>query len=235
MDTEAKHYRSMKNAVWLFLYLLVNANRGTGVLIRKHKTISADMGVSRDMVLRWMNVLRKGGYITTANTGRYLAIQVRNWRPVGKWRKIQLQKSGESDSRSRKYPNSPRPAFPPIPVHSDPKPAASRAANDTKIQIIFNNQMQHTTAFGPSDDPFQSIGACAKHELLAWDLAKALDDADGIRLYRVYSQRYSEELLRKVLDEVQQVPVHRIKRSRAALFVHLVQHYAKGATTNPGD
>ena len=46
VDAEAKHYRKMKNAVWLYLYLLLNANRGTGVLMRKTKTISADMGVT---------------------------------------------------------------------------------------------------------------------------------------------------------------------------------------------
>ena len=36
MDMEAKHYRKMKNAVWLYLYLLLNANRRTALLMRHY-------------------------------------------------------------------------------------------------------------------------------------------------------------------------------------------------------
>ena len=36
--------------------------------MRKIATTSKDMGVTRDAVLRWLNVLRKGGYIETVNT-----------------------------------------------------------------------------------------------------------------------------------------------------------------------
>ena len=48
MDAEARHYRKMKNAIWLYLYLLLNANRKTGVLMRNIETVSRDMGVPRD-------------------------------------------------------------------------------------------------------------------------------------------------------------------------------------------
>jgi len=79
MDQEARHYRKMKNAVWLFLYLLLNANGRSGVLERKIGTISSEMGIKRDTILRWLNILRKHGYIATQNTGRGLFIQIKEW------------------------------------------------------------------------------------------------------------------------------------------------------------
>lgn len=41
MDAEGKHYQRMKNALWLYLYFLLTANRKTGWLVRKTGTICA--------------------------------------------------------------------------------------------------------------------------------------------------------------------------------------------------
>ena len=89
MDVEAKHYREMKNAIWLLLYLLLNANRRTGVLMRKVRTISKDMGITRDMTIRWLKILRTEGYIITLNNGRYLSIQIKNWKGTSRPGQIQ--------------------------------------------------------------------------------------------------------------------------------------------------
>ena len=86
----------------------------------------------------------------------------------------------------------------------------------------------------PDDGAFKSIGSYAWQELLAWDLAKALNDPHGINLYRSYCRKYPEELLRKALAEVRELPSHKIKKGRGALFNYLVQLYAKGTTENPG-
>ncbi len=238
MDTEAKHYRKMKNAVWLYLYLLLNARRGAGVLMRKTRTISRDMGVSRDNVLRWLNVLREEGYIATQNTGRYLTIQVQNWKPLTRRTETRPQMSGSSDTSSWKYPTPSRPRVPPFPDHSGPKPGASGPPNKREINKLLNNEtqdtMQHATAHDPGDRAFKTIGSCAHQELLAWELAKALDDPAGIGRYRSCCRRYPEELLRKVLSEVNQAAATRTKEARLILFNHLLQHYAQGTTENPG-
>ena len=94
--------------------------------------------------------------------------------------------------------------------------------------------MQHTVISNPGDGAFKSIGFCVKQGLLAWDLARALDDPNGISLYRAYCQRYPEELLRKVLGEVKAVPAYAIKKGRGALFNYLMQQYAQETTKNPG-
>jgi hypothetical protein len=93
---------------------------------------------------------------------------------------MQPQKREASDSSSWKYPTPFRAPIPPVPVHFAPKPSILSAANDTKIQIILNNNMQNNIKCSPDDGAFKSIGTCAWQELLAWDLAKALDDPGGI-------------------------------------------------------
>ncbi len=94
--------------------------------------------------------------------------------------------------------------------------------------------MQNNIKCDPDDGAFKSIGNCAWQELLAWDLAKALDDPHGINLYRSYCRKYPEELLRKALGEAKAVPAHAIKKGRGALFNYLVQQYAQETTENPG-
>jgi DNA-binding transcriptional ArsR family regulator len=72
----------MKNALWLYLYLLLNAKRNSGFLMKKIRTISADTGISRATITGWLDVLRRHGYIATQNTGRCLLIQVRKWKTL---------------------------------------------------------------------------------------------------------------------------------------------------------
>ncbi len=83
MDKEAKHFKKMKNAIWLYLYLMLNAKRSNGYLMKKIGTICKDMGISRATIKGWLNVLRTRGYISTQNTGRCLLIQVHKWKAVG--------------------------------------------------------------------------------------------------------------------------------------------------------
>ncbi len=79
-DEQAKHYQKMKSAIWLFLYFILCADRRTGSVARKIRTISSHTGFGKEKILRWMNLLRKNGYIETENNGRCLLIQIKNWR-----------------------------------------------------------------------------------------------------------------------------------------------------------
>lgn len=234
MDPEAKHYRTMKNAVWLYLYFLVNANRKSGILMRKIGTVSNDMGVTRDTVLRWLHVLRSAGYVETVNTGRSLTIQVTRWKALAGVGQTPLQKSDLSNFRYGKYPTPPQGPFRAIPPRIGAVPGFTVAGNDTKMQINIINDLRGGIANKGTKRGFTGIGASVRQELLAQELAKGLNDAAGINLYRSYSAKYPEWLLRKVLAEVQAIPPERITKGRGALFNYLVQHYAKGITQNLG-
>ena len=64
-----------------------------------------------------------------------------------------------------------------------------------------------------------------KKEMLASEIAEKLDDWRNIRQYLSYTRRYPEIVLREFLSQALQTPSHRIKKSRAALFVYLVKIY----------
>lgn len=84
VEPTAKHYRSMGKAVWLYLYLIVHANRKTGILFRLVSVIAADMGLPVRTVGHWLAKLRKGEYIQTVSNGRGLIIAVLKWKPIGR-------------------------------------------------------------------------------------------------------------------------------------------------------
>ncbi len=81
-EETAKHYKAMGRAVWLYLYLIVYADRKTGILYRKTATIARDMGIHARTIQYWLTRLRKGGYILTSSTGRALMITITKWRPI---------------------------------------------------------------------------------------------------------------------------------------------------------
>jgi hypothetical protein len=65
----------------------------------------------------------------------------------------------------------------------------------------------------------------SREELLALDLAEALDDRDGFPYYLTVAQKYPESHIRRVLRQVREVPAERIRTSRGALFNWLIHRY----------
>ena len=80
----ARHYKAMGRAVWLYLYLIIHADRKTGKLYRKISTIEKDIGIPKRTVQMWLKVLRDHGYIVTTRTGRALVVSISKWRPIGR-------------------------------------------------------------------------------------------------------------------------------------------------------
>src|SRR5690242_9393130 len=83
-DHTGKHYRGMKSAVWLFLYLVMHADRKTGRLIRHYDTMVKETGLTRRTIRHWLAILKRHGYVTVEQTGgsRPLVIQVQKWKPL---------------------------------------------------------------------------------------------------------------------------------------------------------
>jgi hypothetical protein len=81
-DPTAKHYKKMGNAVWLYLYLLISANRSDGTVLRRLETIALQTGYNERTVARWLQELREEGYITSTSNGRSLRIVITKWRPI---------------------------------------------------------------------------------------------------------------------------------------------------------
>ena len=66
----------------------------------------------------------------------------------------------------------------------------------------------------------------SRQELLAHDLAEALNDPAHFTIYLLYAKQYPESFLRRVLAETKMTPDTKIRKSRSALFNYLVYHYA---------
>ena len=75
----------------------------------------------------------------------------------------------------------------------------------------------------------------SKEKSFAQELALSLNDHESLSLYESYARRYSESLLQKILEEVLQVPIERIRKSRGALFTYLLKKYAHNSHNNHRD
>jgi len=78
---------------------------------------------------------------------------------------------------------------------------------------------------GDAKGDFSDWSPRSREELLAWDLAAALDDEKGLPFYIFCAKRYPEAFLRAVLGRVMEIPENRIKKSRGALFNYIVQSH----------
>lgn len=81
-EPNARHYSQMKQAVWLYLYFLVNANARKGTLFRKLSTISKDTGIPSRTIRRWLGILKRHQYIEAEYNGSFWQIAITKWRPI---------------------------------------------------------------------------------------------------------------------------------------------------------
>jgi hypothetical protein len=94
--------------------------------------------------------------------------------------------------------------------------------NDTKRIKNINNidKRKNWVAGFKASEKFKPR---TREELLAIDLARDLDDYQGLPFYIYLSKNYPESLLRKILGQVKNIPQDKIKKSRGALFNYLIQ------------
>jgi hypothetical protein len=83
-DISGKHYKAIKNAIWLYLFLLSAANHVSGKLFMRIDTIARETSFSTRSVNRWLRILREKGYIRTHSNGRSLDISIEKWRPISR-------------------------------------------------------------------------------------------------------------------------------------------------------
>jgi biotin operon repressor len=118
---------------------------------------------------------------------------------------------------------------------NDPSDRTPRNTNKNHLTRINNKNIDDKNFLNPDGNTCKGFKPRSREELLALDLAQALNDLRGLPLYLSYARKYPESLLRKVLGEVKEIPDEKIKRRRAALFNYLVQKYAKKASKNIRD
>lgn len=61
-------------------------------------------------------------------------------------------------------------------------------------------------------------------DALAYEIAQTLNDPDSLPQFKIYVETYPRQFLLDMLARTMSVPDHKVKKSRGALFVFLVQH-----------
>ena len=97
-----------------------------------------------------------------------------------------------------------------------PPPEILKMANEEfKINITKGNVLEED--FTPKD----------KKDLLALQLAEALNDEKNLGLYLSYCRKYPKEIITRAFIAAKELPIEKVKRSRGALFTYLVKKYAQ--------
>jgi len=79
VDPEAKHYKRLGPAIWLYLYCILHADT-SGLLRRRYDTLAADTGVKKETLRKWLQRLKARHYITVETTGNTLVIHIVKWK-----------------------------------------------------------------------------------------------------------------------------------------------------------
>lgn len=84
IDPQAKHFLRMKQAIWLYLYLIVAANQKTGKLISSLSAISSENGIREETLQSWLGHLKKHGYVVIEKQGDLILFRLTKWSMVSK-------------------------------------------------------------------------------------------------------------------------------------------------------
>lgn len=82
VDPKGKHCQAMDGAIWLYLYLMLHANRDSGKVLRRYETIAKDMGRPLATIRRWLATLRRQGYVNVTYTPHSLVIHIQKWKSL---------------------------------------------------------------------------------------------------------------------------------------------------------
>ena len=186
-------------AVYNFLASLADRNQSC---FPSQKYIAESLGYSRSTINRTLKLLEKNGLVRIKKRNRYHCVyQLLKVRC--KTSKTQMSGRRNSD------------------VNQDD-------SNHNKLTRIINNiDIGNKNLLDVHRNAFKRFKPKNREELLALDLAEALNDYQNLPLYLSYSKKYPESFLRRVLGEVKEVPAEKIKKSRGALFTHLIKRYAQ--------
>lgn len=203
-----REYAPKVGAIGIVVYnFLASLADSSQVCFPSQKYIAERLGYSRATISKKIKLLEESGLIRVEKRSGY--------HRVYHLLKVRCK---PTETQMSTYGNS---EFPQVDTN-----------NNRLTRIINNIDIDDKNLSHSNFKPAGTFKPISREELLAKDLATALKDREGFPLYLSYSKRYPESLLRKVLGEVQEIPDARIKKSRGALFNHLIQKYAKETSEN---
>jgi biotin operon repressor len=203
----AADMRAMGIAVYSCLAVMADRNQEC---FPSQQYIADVLGYSRATINKALKILRERGLIAVKKRNGchcvYRLLKVRC-----KARETQLSKGGNSGVNQGD-------------------------TNNNKLTRIINNIGNDSKKSGLSlSDKDGVFTPETREKLLALDIANGLKDRPHLSRYLSLANRYPEPILRRILSETKQVPDIKIRKSRAALFNHLLKKYVQETNHDPGD
>ena len=158
------------------------------------KRVADLLGYSRATINKTLKVLERRGLIAvskrSAHGCTYQLLEVRC-------------KAGETEMSTRGNQD-----VPPVDTNDN---QLTRLNNDTIVRVKKDDILSDF-------DEDQEFVPTTREELLAHDLATALNEPENLSWYLYLAKRYPENLLRQTLGKVKEVPKSKVQKSLPALF-----------------
>jgi DNA-binding Lrp family transcriptional regulator len=103
--------------------------------------------------------------------------------------------------------------------------------NNNNRTRINNNNIDNKNILA-KDDFLKGFEPKTREELLALDMAEAVNDLKSLPLYLNYAKTLPEPVIRETLSWIKRIPDKNIKKSRASLFNFILKQHVKKISSN---
>lgn len=221
IDPEGKHSKQMGQSIWLFLFLLLEADYKEGTLVKSIKEISREMGRPAGTIKKWLKILKEHGYIQTQRADHSQFIHIRTYKDCDRANKSQRIDQNSSLKRSQSDPSARGQKQPRTPYFNSKFAKVSDILDriDKDKYINIDNIDREINSFKNQKEKFIPRN---KEGLLALDIARGLGDLKGIKYYFSVCKKNPELVIRRIYSQVKELPEEKVK-NKGALFNHLIQ------------
>ena len=165
------------------------------------KYIGVKLGYSRATINKTLKVLKDQGLIEVKRRNRY-HLSYRLIDPRCQIQETEMSMGRNQDVISRNTNNN--------------QPISINNYIDEHKKRLISNEHQN----------IRRELARTREELVAADIASGLKDSKNMLRFINLAKKYPESVLRRALSEIREVPDHKIKKSRTALYNYLIKEYA---------
>ncbi len=212
-------YGKSVGATGMFVYsvLAIFSNNNTQQCFPSHKLISKITGLNKKTIIRKIKLLDQLGLIKKIKINQrrcsYVLLKVKGGNSTPFNLKVTEKTPFASHDMTLDTPKGDK-------MYTQ-KVASCHPNYNKRTKII--NYIDKEKYLKLKNISFKGFKPKTREELLAVDIAKALNDEKGLAYYLSLSRKYPEFILRDVLGQVKETPVDKIKKSKGALFNYLIK------------
>ncbi len=214
MDRERIHL-THRASFGLYVVLLLLAHNRSGRVLVMRDSVTDLFRVASPEIDQWLSELEASRLVRILSGGKYLALVVEKWPS-------ELPKS---NAPSIKNPSKMAPKIPP----SIPPPSSVllRSAQNNSFESARRILQERTEAKTGVGVEGPGGGEEGFRERFLDRLVEVLGVPEERRSFETFCRPYPREILEAALDRVEKTPLSNIRKSRGALFVHLVKTYGQ--------